>query len=103
MVSGVCVKYKVSVLNRVVKVRLTKKVRFKQRLEAREGTNLVVFWRKTFPGREYGQSKAWGMPGGFKEKQEVQRGFSRVSKGRSSRGQKREGQRRKYADPYLQE
>lgn len=36
MVSGVCGKDKVAVLNKVIKARLTKKVRFEQRLEARE-------------------------------------------------------------------
>lgn len=35
----------------------------------------------------------WGMPGVFKKEQEGQYGLSRVSKGRSSRGQKRGGQR----------
>lgn len=59
MVSGVSGEGKVAVLNRLVKVRLTEKVRFEQRLEAGEGRSQVAFWRKTFPGREYSQCKAW--------------------------------------------
>lgn len=51
MVSGVCGEGKVAVLNRLVKARLTQKVRSEQRLEAEEGRHLVAFWRTTCPGR----------------------------------------------------
>lgn len=51
MVSEVCEEGKVAVLNGVVKVRITEKVRFEQRFEAEEGRHQVAFWRKTFPGR----------------------------------------------------
>lgn len=51
MISRVYGEDKVPVLNSVVKMRLTKWVRFEQRLEAKDGRNQVAFWRKTFPGR----------------------------------------------------
>lgn len=47
----ICEEGKIVVLNWVVKVRLTEKVRSEQRLQAGEGRSQTAFWRKIFPGR----------------------------------------------------